>query len=594
MKFFLNLCFLATILSVLVLFVITYMNQDKSSAHLENYFSVIETINNQRHLILVASNEAKHYLSGATPDEKLVSRETLSKLKGDIQQGHSNFLLSSHFADADSVIFKDKYDTHLNEFLENIDKFFQRDSDFTDSTKYLRIAVDISYNKLIPILDDVVKGYSEGYQKNIIGFKNDQLLWLVISFAVFIGTALIILLPASHKVAKAYDQLVHRNAMRSRLLAGMNHRLQGPIQDIISTAEGIVKSTTNDNEKKNAYRTINSADTVLYTINDIVDFHQMETGKFHINKEKIEIKNIVKQVCKPLLEEAKNKGLKIKVQFTKELPETIESDSSRFTQVLSNLVTNALRFTEEGHIMVKCETYGDFVKVTVEDTGAGIPEDVQPSIFDWFAVQNELAVDDEEADAGKGFGLSIVKEIVVAMGGEMGLESEMGKGSSFWFTIPTKENAQKPVETEKLLQKDEDKESGPTTFSKKILLVEDNNVSREFTTKILQKLGCLVEGAENGQIAIEKLKDGAFDLVMMDYEMPDMNGAEATKKIMEMASKDELQKVAVVGLTANYSEEHKKECLDAGMDDYFAKCASEKDYINILKQCFEDKKPEAA
>ena len=585
MQRYINWCFAVTILAVFILGSFMVFNQKSSANYLENYFTVLDNIYKIRDLITNTSDEANKYIlnKDSYPIEEI--RTKLEQHKKDIEANSANFLLSSYFAETDSVLNKDKLLTEINNYIEFLGKFITASAS-SDGTVYLERAVVDSRSRLLPMLSDAAEGYTSDYNARLNATAKSQLIWLIGTFILFLIISIAILHPVSKKIARAYDLMVKQNQVRAKLLAGMNHRLRTPIQTIVSNTNKILKESSDKKFHHDAIAIINSADIVLNTINDIVDFHRMETGRFSIEQKSINLKKIVEQVISPLAEEAKDKGVELKFDILKDAPTSILGDSGRIVQVLSNLVSNAIRFTEKGKVEIRIEKIQgknseNFLKVQVIDTGAGIEKNKQKGLFDWFSAEN--LYDDNEVDTGKGFGLSIVKTLVKEMGGDMGLDSEPGKGSNFWFTLPANQNSASGANT-----------IAETFAGVAVILAEDNNASREFSTGMLENLGCKVYPAENGQAAIDQAKKNKFSLIFLDCQMPVMDGYETAKKLREMMQKNEIASAPIVALTAASDSGNKEKCIAAGMDDYYCKTVNLKDYQMILEKWIKAKNKKTA
>ncbi len=270
-----------------------------------------------------------------------------------------------------------------------------------------------------------------------------------------------------------------------------------------------------------------------------------------------------------LKQKADERRVNIKTELDSKIPEVIRGDSVRIRQILSNLLTNAIKFTEEGDITMRIsvlEKDDDYARLRFEviDTGIGIPEEVQRKLFNSFTQADGSTT---RKYGGTGLGLAIVRQLVTMMRGRLGVNSEPGKGSNFWAEIAFEiANETAPVASQKKAVEEIVELTG------KALLVEDNPVNQVVAKKMLEKVGIEFEVVNNGEEAVNRLQhDHDFDLVLMDCQMPVMDGYEATQRIREYEKENELDHLPVIAMTANAMEGDKDKCLAAGMDDYVAK-----------------------
>jgi CheY-like chemotaxis protein len=285
----------------------------------------------------------------------------------------------------------------------------------------------------------------------------------------------------------------------------------------------------------------------------------------------------VEEVTGLLAGRAQEKGVELICQIESPVPDSVRGDRTRLRQVLTNLVGNAIKFTEQGEVVVRVSMVEEaegraLLRFEVRDTGIGIPDEVQQSIFDAFS-QADGSISREFG--GTGLGLTISKQLVELMGGEIGLESEPGKGALFWVLLSLEREPESGLgggvdltdsETSKAVSFGERLEA-------RILLVEDNPVNREVALSMLENLGCRVEMAADGIEAVEAASTTRFDLILMDCQMPRMDGYQATELIREneRIPCGEVGRTPIVALTAHAMEGDRQQCLFAGMDDYLTK-----------------------
>jgi CheY-like chemotaxis protein len=337
-----------------------------------------------------------------------------------------------------------------------------------------------------------------------------------------------------------------------------------------------------------------SADSLLALINDILDLSRIEAGKLRLDHADFSLQSAIAETTSMFTLQARAKGLRFVSIIAPGLPENAVGDPGRLRQVLTNLLGNAVKFTERGEVGLKVEIVsqtGDAwqLKFTVHDSGIGIPLGEQGRLFDMFTQVDES---NTRKYGGTGLGLSISKQLVELLGGEIGLGSEPGKGSRFWFTatfgkstqpdtaVPAGAKPDTPViaaksqtgtahRTEASLPAPSAQSSPLVESSMRILLAEDNEVNQRITLRLLQKLGLAADAVVNGREAVEALEKRKYDLVLMDCQMPDMDGFEATAVIRSREGNSRHQ--TICALTANAMDGDRERCLAAGMDDYISK-----------------------
>lgn len=374
------------------------------------------------------------------------------------------------------------------------------------------------------------------------------------------------------------------NLAKSQFLASMSHEIRTPMNGIIGVADLLSHSTLNEEQAEFVETIRNSAAALNDLIADILDYSKIEAGHLSLQEADFNLKQLVRDMSKMLSPMADEKGLKLNFDFNPAQPEWVIGDQQRLRQVLINLVGNAIKFTPAGSVCI-CVTSEEpgMTRIVVKDTGIGIPEDKLGAIFNSFEqVQSGF----QRQFEGSGLGLSISRQLVCAMGGDISVISEIGSGSTFHFDIPMKiakspqsNFKSKPIQMQRL-----------DLSQQRILLAEDNLTNQLVAKKMLNRCGAEPSIVSNGQEACRLVEQDPFDIILMDVSMPVMNGLEATVRIRQIEQAESRAPCIIVALTGNAFEADRQRCLAAGMDEFMTKPISFAELVKSLGRATTPKK----
>ena len=392
---------------------------------------------------------------------------------------------------------------------------------------------------------------------------------------------------AERELAEARDAALESAKLKGAFLANMSHEIRTPLNGLMGMTELLLDTPLTDEQRETAQVISSSGEILLRVVNDILDLSKIDAGMLRFEQRRFDLRGLVGDTVALLAGRARQKGLEFKVAIAPEVPPTLRGDPGRLRQVLTNLIGNALKFTERGgvEIAISCQVQdseGTTLFFEIRDTGIGISEEGQQRLFEPFSQADNSTT---RKYGGTGLGLTISKELVTRMGGTLGVESRFGHGSTFWFLArftkdlqeqdPRMENGTAPHALQ-FVPPQQQTATAPAPKKPGVLVVEDNVVNQRVVVHQLERLGCTVQIATNGEEALTQFENGRFDAILMDCHMPLLDGYAATQAIRRIereraARGDVCPAILIIALTASVLEGDRQRCIEAGMDDFLSK-----------------------
>jgi signal transduction histidine kinase/ActR/RegA family two-component response regulator len=371
------------------------------------------------------------------------------------------------------------------------------------------------------------------------------------------------------EIERLLEQARQTNVLKSEFLANMSHEIRTPMNGIIGMLNVALAADLKPEHRESLETVSLCAQSLLGILNDILDFSKIEAGKLEISPAPFRIAEIVEGACSTFIAGADEKGIRLKWEIAKDVPAWLDCDGSRIRQVLLNLVGNALKFTDRGEVRIsvacRCSTEGTVdLHFAVSDTGVGIPDTARALIFEAFRQADGST---SRTYGGTGLGLTISSRLVHLMGGDITVESELGQGSVFRFFVKARSV---PFAPEAATPDSSACEHGHASESLHILLAEDNVVNQRIADTLLKRRGHSVVVVNNGRLAVERSRTEAFDRILMDLQMPEMDGWDATRAIRERERGTGVR-VPIIALTAHAMSHAQERCFACGMDAVIVK-----------------------
>jgi len=356
---------------------------------------------------------------------------------------------------------------------------------------------------------------------------------------------------------------------KSEFLARMSHEIRTPMNGVLGMAELLLGTDLTERQRGFLATVQRSAESLLHVIDDILDFTKIEAGRLALEAIEFDPARTVRDTVDRLAGLAARKGIVMVAEIADDVPRSVVGDPMRLRQILTNLIGNALKFTANGHVLVTVavdDEYDDaaVVRFAVEDTGIGIPAEAHARVFESFGQADGSTT---RRYGGTGLGLAIVRQLTALMGGEVGLRSAPGEGSTFWFTARLGRSIGELAE----VHADTAAHEGVAALGMHVLVAEDHPTNRAVLCAMLERLGCTYEVIEDGRAAVVAALARPYDAILMDWQMPELDGLGAAREIRRREATQGGKRCSIIAVTANAMASDRARCLAAGMDDFMSK-----------------------
>lgn len=452
---------------------------------------------------------------------------------------------------------------------------------FITLSLFFMLLIDLSDYQIFP---DV--------EKAPLYYQKEQFKYYVIADILSLGFACFWLVKenfiSEQKLYQQREKAINELRSKSEFLSIMSHEIRTPLSGIIGMSDVLMNAKLPAKENENLKVLKYSADNLLNIVNDILDFSKIEVGKLVIERRPIDLQEFLKQIGNSITHRVELKGIKFNCEIDKDIPQFVLGDSARLQQIFTNLLDNAIKFTHHGHITLKASLIFRereeqcTIQFSVSDTGIGIPTDQLGHIFDSFTQASRST---SRKYGGTGLGIYLCKKIIRLFGGFLEVDSKVNKGTTFSFSLPFEIVSVPKISQQKVHEE-------VSLKGLRVLIVEDNHINQFVIKQLLQQYDISFEAVEDGNQAIDILKSKNFDLILLDYHMPDLDGLKTLRKIREQSSPVIDRNIPVIVLTADILDEVKHKILEAGCNDFLTKPIEQAKLLKSIQKIISEKEIE--